>query len=210
MAFTGVPGVSPVNFTDNAYGVGSVSGPPSGRQPSGGDPTINTDDDRAESAIWQNGNLWMDFNEGCTPAGDKTERACVRYVEIGTPNAGVRQNVSLQWAGNDVYYSSVVQDGGNSDRANLFFGVTYSSPTVDPTAMVLEVPNSLFGATTPALIELGGTTAFAGCTGTPCPRWGDYTAAGRDPSDTSKVWIANQYGGLSDQLWGTSITEVGN
>jgi hypothetical protein len=211
MTFTGVPGISPVNYTDNSYGVGSVAGPPSAHQPTGGDSVIATNDDRSLSAIWQNGNLWTDFNEGCTPQGDKSERACERYVELGTPNVGVKQNVQLQWAGNDVYFSSVILDGGNTDRANLFFGLTFSSPTQDPAALVLEVPGATFTSTTAALIELGGSTAFAACAPTPCaPRWGDYTAAARDPNNSGKVWIVNQYGGLSNHFWGTSITAVGN
>jgi hypothetical protein len=210
MAFTGVPGISPVNYTDNSYGIGSVAGPPAARQPAGGDATINTNDDRMLSTIWQNGELWATFNEGCTPSNDKTERACERYVQIGTPNAGVRQNVQMQWTGNDLYYSSVVQDAG-SDRgvADLFFGLTASSPSQDPVAMVMEVPGSVFTSSTAARYELAGSKAFAACT-TPCPRWGDYTAAGRDPNDPTKVWIANQYGGLSNQFWGTSVTEIGN
>jgi hypothetical protein len=217
MAFTGVPGVSPVNFTENAYGIGSVTGPPAGHQPAGGDPTINTNDDRSLSAIWQNGNLWTNFNEGCRPQNDRAQRACERYVELGTPNVGVRQNVQLQWTGNDIYYSSVVMDQGVDGRANLFFGVTFSSATQDPAAMVLEVPGASFTASTPAIIELAGVNSFAACTpppppnpNFPCPRWGDYTAAARDPRDPTKVWIVNQYGGLSNQFWGTSVTEVGN
>jgi hypothetical protein len=211
LAFTGVPGVSPVNFTDNAYGIGSVAEPPAAQQPSGGNATIKTNDDRLLSTVWQNGKLWGNFNEGCTPQGDKTERACERYVEIGTPGAGVLQNVQLQWTGNDIYYSSVTLDQGNVDRADLFFGLTFSSPTQDPAALVLEVPGSTFTPTTGAIVELAGSNAYADC----CNRWGDYTAAVRDPNDPTKVWIVNQYGGLkptssSGPGWGTSITEVGN
>lgn len=48
---------------------------------------------------------------------------------------------------------------------------------------------------------------------TPPPnRWGDYSGAGIDPSDQTKVWVAGEYApknrtGKSE--WGTWIAEVG-
>lgn len=211
LAFTGVPGISPVNFTDNGYGIGSVTGPPPGHQPAGGDPTINTDDDRLLNTIWQNGHLWGAFNEGCTPQGDRNQQDCIRYVEIGTPSRGVEQNVQFQWSGKDMYYSALTMDTSQAGAVgNLFFGLTFSSPTIDPSAMVVGVPGASFGSSEPAIVTLAGAKPFKACTTSTCPRWGDYTAAVRDPNNPSMVWIVNQYGGLSSPtgFWGTAIGEV--
>ena len=216
MAFTGVPGVSPVSYTDTAYGIGGVTGPPPARQPSGGDPTINTDDDRLLSAVWQAGVLWGDFNEGCTPSNDRTQRACERFVEISPLQNHVLQNVQLQATGDDIYYSAASLDLVNDRSPDLFFGITLSSPTIYPEAIVSGVPGGNFTSVTGGTIYEAGTAAFHACalpppaTNKPCPRWGDYTATARDPNDPTKMWVVTEYGGLSSPsgFWGTGITEV--
>ena len=212
MTFTGVPGVSAVNFSDDSFGIGSVAGPPLASQPAGGDANINTNDDRLLSAVWQNNKLWGVFNEGCTPQGDRTTRTCERFVEMTTDNAGVEQNVQLQSPGQDIYFGAVTLDGSD----DLFFGLTFSSSTQDPVAVVLGVPGGSFGAVTGGIAYQSGSQAYVcgcGTTGKPPTnelRWGNYAGAARDPNDSTVAWVVQQYGGLASPagFWGTAIAAV--
>ena len=55
LSFTGVPGISPVSFTESDASIARTSAPPAAAQPpSGGkaSPTLDTGDDRLESAAW--------------------------------------------------------------------------------------------------------------------------------------------------------------
>lgn len=212
MTFTGVPGVSSVNFSDDSFGIGSVSGPPLAAQPAGGDANIATNDDRLLSTAWQNNHLWGAFNEGCTPQGDRSTRACERFVEINTENKGVAQNVQLQSPGQDLYFGAVTLNG----KDDLFFGLTFSSSTQDPEAVVLGVPGGSFGPVTGGIAYQSGSQAFScgcGTTGTPPTpvfRWGDYAGAAREPNDPTAVWVVQQYGGITNPAggWGTAIALV--
>jgi hypothetical protein len=216
MAFTGVPGVSNVSFTENSFGIGSVAGPPSASQPAAVPPQkINTNDDRLLSAVWQNANLWGAFNEGATPQGDQTTRACERFVEVSTANSKVTANVQLQSPGQDLYFAAVTLNANN----DLFFGMTFSSPTLNPTAVVFGVPGGVFGPVTGGIAYQSGSQAYVcGCglmgmppNQTPKMRWGDYSGAARDPNDPTFVWVAQEFGGISNNPmggWGTAIAGV--
>jgi choice-of-anchor A domain-containing protein len=212
MTFTGVPGVSNVGFSDDSFGIGSVSGPPAASQPAGGDPSITTNDDRLLSAVWQNNRLWGAFNEGCTPQGDRSTRACERFVQLTTDHTGVAQNVQLQSSGQDLYFGAVTLNGND----DLFFGLTFSSSTQDPEAVVLGVPGGSFGAVTGGIAYQSGSQVFTCGCGTngkppvPNSRWGDYAGAAREPNDPTAAWVVQQYGGISNPAggWGTAIALV--
>jgi choice-of-anchor A domain-containing protein len=212
MTFTGVPGVSNVNFSDDSFGIGSVVSPPLASQPAGGDANIQTNDDRLLSAVWQNNILWGAFNEACIPQGDSSTRACERFVEMTTNNAGVAQNVQLGSTGQDLYFGAVTLDGS----ANLFFSLTFSSSTQDPVAVVMGVPGGSFGAVTGGIGYQSGSQAYiCGCGTTGKPpinnlRWGDYSGAASDPNDPTVAWVVQQYGGLTSPagFWGTAIAAV--
>lgn len=212
MSFSGIPGVNAVTFNDAGFGIGASSFPPGARQPAGGVPAINTNDDRLLSTVYQNGVLWGNFNEACTPAGDSTPRACERFVEISAGLrgfTGVFQNASLRSPGQDIYYSAVslAAPTDSAPQGDLFFGFTLSSPKLDPAAYVAVVPKGVFGPQVGVAQSVAGAVPFNDFA-TPT-RWGDYTAAARDPNDPSEIWLVNQFGGLKpSQLWGTSITQV--
>jgi hypothetical protein len=211
MTFTGVPGVSDVNFSDDSFGIGSVSSPPLATQPSGGDANVNTNDDRLLSAVWQNNHLWGAFNESCTPSGDRTARACERFVQLTTDKTAVAQNVQLQSSGTDLYYGAVTLNGSD----DLFFGLTFSSSSQDPEAVVLGVPGGSFGAVTGGIAYQSGSQAYvcnctaAGSTTTNI-RWGDYAGAAREPNDPTAAWVVQQFGGVASPAgnYGTAIALV--
>ncbi|MGO8956788.1 MAG: hypothetical protein ACLQFR_05370, partial [Streptosporangiaceae bacterium] len=78
MVFTGVPGVSPVNFTEKDLPVAGTTSPPGINQPGAGSPKLEAGDDRLESAVWSNGNLWAGGNDSCRYRTDTAARSCLR------------------------------------------------------------------------------------------------------------------------------------
>jgi hypothetical protein len=128
-SITGTPSANNVSMADASIGVGSVSGPPLAAQPSGGDANIATNDDRVTHAVWRNNSMWAVFNEGCTPAGDTSNRACLRFVEAST-SGGINgtDNVQLGYVGGDIYYGAVMLDPG----MDLYGGFTASSSSLWP------------------------------------------------------------------------------
>jgi hypothetical protein len=210
VTITGVPGISTVSESENSIAIGTADSPPSAAQPSGGDPTITTNDGRMLSVAWQNDHLWGVFNVKCTPTGDTTTRACQRYVQVST-NGGqnLAANVNLGLVGGDIYFGSVALD----DEDDLFSGFTASSSTMFATAVAIGVPGGNFPATTFGDFYAAGTQAYVcGCgtnkDGTPKERWGDYSGTARDPSNPKDVWTVQQIGGLAGGDWGTSMDRV--
>ena len=199
MAFEGIPGIFDVSFSENSFNIGSVSGPPAASQPSGGDASVATNDDRLLSAVWQNDSLWGAFNESCTPGGDNTARACERFVNVSTRNNSVSQNVQLQSSGQDLYYAALTLTG----TGDLFFGMTFSSSSLNPSAVLLGVPHAAFGAVTGGVIYQSGSKVYTCGCGKGNSRWGDYSGAASDPNDPTVAWVAQEYS-LGD--WGTAIT----
>jgi IPT/TIG domain-containing protein/Big-like domain-containing protein len=211
VTITGVPGVSSVSQSDNSIGIGTADSPPPAAQPSGGDPSITTNDARMLSVVWQNDHLWGDFNVKCTPPGDSTTRACVRYIQINT-NGGqnLSTNVNLGMVGGDIYFGSVMLD----DQDDLFSALTASSTSIYATAVAFGLPGGNFPATTLGDFYYAGTQAYVcgcGSSGTPPvlnSRWGDYWGIARDPSNTRDVWTVVQAGGFGGGDWGTAMDRV--
>jgi hypothetical protein len=203
MAFEGIPGIFDVSVNENSYGIGAVTQPPPASQPAGGNPTICDPkiDDRLLAAVWQNDNLWAAFNEGCTPQGDTTTRECERFVEVSTATNAVTQNVQLQSSGQDIYYAALTLTG----NGDLFFGMTFSSPTLNPSAVVLGVPGANFSSVTGGVNYQPGTAAYnvTDSAGNFLDRWGDYSGAASDPNDPTVAWVAQEF---SSGNWNTAIT----
>jgi len=212
LSITGVPGVSTVSFTENDFGIGSVTEPPAAAQPAGGDPSITTNDDRLGTSAWDNDHLWGSFNEQCTPPNDTTTRACLRFVSVDTGAMSLGTNFSLGFTGGDLYFAGVTLDSGD----NLFAGFTASSSTLFATTVAIGVPGGNFQPVTVGDFYRTGTQAFVcGCgfvdnTTTPQERWGDYSGAARDPADTSDAWVSDQFGGIANPAggWGTALARV--
>ena len=87
----GVTGNTPATIaqTYDYPSIAESSAPPAALQKGSSD-TIATDDDRIDGGVWSNGILWTGFGAACTPTGDTTERACIRYIEINTTTFSVR------------------------------------------------------------------------------------------------------------------------
>ncbi len=186
---TGVPGVSTVSVvtTDLAISnLGTLSGGslPGGAQP-GTSSMVNTNDFRAEDALWYKGAVWVGFNDACTPTGDTQLRSCIRLTKITTTGSPlVSQDfdfgTSLQY---NFYPALRVDKNGN---LLVFFG--YSNSTIFPS---LAVTGQL--ATDPAGSLAPPHTVKAGTAADTSTRYGDYFGAGLDPADPTVVWVAGEY-----------------
>ena len=198
MQFTGVPGISDVNIShDDSYGIGASTAAPAAVQPSGGNASIPSGDDRLLNAVWQDGSIWGSFTESCqTPA-----RACSRIVQVNTGNGSVLNNVTVSGGNADVYYPALTLD----INGNLVFALTMSSATLDPTATVVGVPGAVFTPVVFGIAYQPGAQAYSSTN-----RWGDYSAAVRDPNDPTVVWVAQEWGGVAGTptvLEASTITE---
>ncbi|MEU3778535.1 hypothetical protein AB0F11_36105 [Streptomyces sp. NPDC032472] len=206
---TGVPGVNAVNRTVNTIAIGTADPPPLAAQPAGGDPTINTNDDRMLSVAWQNNHLWGVFNVSCTPLGDTAVHTCQRYVQIATGGTQtLATNLNLGLVGGDIYYGSLTLN----DEDDLFSGFTASSSTMFATAVAIGVPGGNFPARTFGDFYAAGTEAYA-CRCNGDSRWGDYSGTARDPSNPKDVWTVQQIGatgntGVYGGDWGTAMDRV--
>jgi hypothetical protein len=110
VAITGTPAAGNVAWTEADPAAIQTSNPPPAAQPTG--PTINTNDDRLLSAVWQNGELWTTANDACVAGG--AVQSCLRLFEVSTntPAApAVIVDADIGQAGDDFYYPAITLDG---------------------------------------------------------------------------------------------------
>ena len=186
---TGVPGVSTVAVVTNDLAIsniGSLSGGglPGGAQP-GTSSTVDTNDFRAEDALWYKGVIWVAFNDACTPTGDTQLRSCIRLTKIATTGSPVVSQdfdfgTSLQY---NFYPALRIDKNGN---LLVLFG--YSNSTIFPS---LAVTGQL--ATDPAGSLASPRTVKTGTAADTSTRYGDYFGSGLDPADSTVVWVAGEY-----------------
>ena len=213
LAFTGVPGVSALTATETVLPVAPTSAPPAARQP-GSTRTLESSDDRLQSAAWRDNTLWATGGDGCTYPGDQHERACVRLIKVSTSNGQIAlsRDVDLAWpSGNDLMYPAVATSGSG----DLFLSMSGSSPTIYPSSLAAEVPGGVIGSSVGGLLFASGVAPLS------CPVWcvgrnrfGDYSGASVDPTDPTKVWMASEFGRLtrsgSSEEWATEIGRFGS
>jgi len=181
-AVTGVPPTAS-RVVSNLTVAGYATAPP-GRAPGGGQ--VDSADTRVQVAVWQSGDLWMAFDDQCTPSGDTAARACVRIIEIVTATAQVLQDFDYGISGLDLYYPGIALD--RAGDMTMVFG--YSSTTVDPSGGVTgQAATDPSGSMDAYRTVVAGSATF-NCGG-PC-RYGDYFGVGADPTDAT-VWVAAEY-----------------
>ena len=206
MAFTGVPGVSAVNFTQVVRGVASTTSPPGGLQPGAGSPQLATGDDRLESAVWSNGNLWAAGNDACRYRTDSATRACLRVVHISTVSMTVLRDVDITLVGGSLMYPAVVIDS----QGNLWLAFSASSPSLFASAAIAEAPGGTIGSSIGGIIYKSGTGEmdYHGCTNPPTQRFGDYSGIAADPVRLG-IWAAAEDGAQAKQpcFWSTQVAQ---
>ncbi len=211
LSFTGVPGVSLVSFTEKDLPVAHTTAPPSATQPaiqSGeASPKLDTGDDRLESAVWRDGELWAGGNDTCRYHTDSAARSCLRIIHISTSSMTVLRDLDITMVGGDVMYPAVMTDS----RGDFWVAFSSSSAKQFASSEVSEAPGGKIGATIGAIIYRSGSGVFSdlGCTKSGANRFGDYSGAAVDPSPSVvRIWAATEFAALSPGTpcsWGTQI-----
>jgi hypothetical protein len=200
LSITGTPAKNNVVITEADLAMPPTSLPPPAIQPGG---TINTNDDRFLSSIWQGPTsnvLWVAGNTGCKPSGSATVRSCIRLVKVSTSGQvpTVLQAFDAGANGLDIYYPAVTMDA----VSNLFIALSGSNSSSFPSAGVLDISaGAPAGTISAAAVFQSGAQRYAGL------RWGDYSAISVDPA-TSHIWAAAEYTAAGSLLnWGTAAGE---
>lgn len=201
VALTGDPTNGTLAWSESDPGIASTSQPPAADQP-GLPGSIQTNDDRFLTTVYENGTVWTVGNDACTPPGDAAARPCPRLIQLSTSGATVNQNFDLGAAGKDLYYPAV-----HMDNAGDMFVVYNISSTADFVGVRITgqpAGSSPQFVVTPQTIQAGKGlyTCFM--------RWGDYSGAGLDPANPGNVWVVGEFAGTSGTNceWATYIAEL--
>ncbi|HSX22089.1 MAG TPA: hypothetical protein VLE97_04855 [Gaiellaceae bacterium] len=181
--------------------------PPNAQQPassSGRQDPVATNDDRILDSVWEKGRLWFSGNTACIPSGDSFNRACGRIAELATATRTLTWDANVGVAGADVFFPAIRPDA----VGNLVVVYGESSPTTNPELVsTVRAPDGTFA--TPAVIatSAGPHLRF----GRNNERFGDYFAAGRDPTNPAVIWFAGEIGSTvagGAQGWNTALGSV--
>ncbi len=200
---TGVP-PGPVSVSTVKVSVSSIKIPPSAVQ-LGTSNKLDTRDFRVQDAIWSNNMLWLAHNNKCTPSGDTAARSCLHIVEISTSTNTVLQDFNLGASGKYYFYPALRLDSIGNLLVIFGFSSSGDFPGLDVTEQGSGgPPNTL---QTPVLLKSGSGPVAVLCSGGLC-RYGDYFGAGVDPSTTTLVWVAGEFGSGTMNQWATEIGSI--
>jgi hypothetical protein len=160
---------------------------------------INTGDDRIQTAVWENNELYVSVSDGCVVNGEAGVHACARYVGIDTTNefapvVTMDAGVALD-QNRDIFYPTIMP----SSDGIIYSVFGYSSAEETPGIGIL---------TQPAEISTW-TTLTTGTGANESGRWGDYFGTARDPADPTHVWVAAAYG-TGGGGWSTTVAPLGS
>ena len=201
----GVPGVGAgvtVPVPTANFAISTLTSPPDAKQ-LGTSTLIQTNDNRLLDTVYRDGKLWVSANSACVPSGETSTRACLRLIQF-TKGSGLAkaQDFDFGLPGVYYYYPAIQIDGGGN-LVSVFSG----SSTLAFAGVYASGQRSIDGTNsfqTPVLIKDGENSynPFAN-------RWGDYSGASIDPTDSTKVWVAGEYAASQGgSEWGTSLAPV--
>jgi hypothetical protein len=201
VALTGDPSIGTLAWSESDPAIAGTSQPPAADQP-GLPGSIQTNDDRFLTAVWQNDTLWVDGNDACTPPGDTAVRPCPRLIQVSTAGSTVNQNFDLGSAGNDLYYPAVHVDSAG----DMYVVYNISSTSQDVGVRLTGQPTG----SAPQFVVPAQTIQAGQGLYTCANRWGDYSGSALDPTNPSSVWLAAEYAGASGTNcnWATFISQV--
>jgi hypothetical protein len=201
VALTGDPSIGTLAWSESDPAIAGTSQPPAADQP-GIPGSIQTNDDRFLTAVWQNGTLWVDGNDACTPPGDTAIRPCPRLIQVSTAGSTVNQNFDLGSTGNDLYYPAVQLDSAG----DMYVVYNISSTSQDVSVRLTGQPTG----SAPQFVVPAQTIQAGQGLYTCATRWGDYSGSALDPSNPSSVWLAAEFAGASSTNcnWATFISQV--
>jgi len=201
VALTGDPSIGTLAWSESDPAIAGTTQPPAADQP-GLPGSIQTNDDRFLTAVWQSDTLWVDGNDGCTPPGDTAVRPCPRLIQVSTAGPTVNQNFDLGSTGNDLYYPAVHVDSAG----DMYVVYNISSTAQDVSVRLTGQP----AGSAPQFVVPAQTIQAGQGLYTCANRWGDYSGSALDPSSPSSVWLAAEYAGASSTNcnWATFISQV--
>lgn len=182
----GVPGTSSVTLSTVNFSITPLTSPPDAQQ-LGTTGLITTNDNRLLDAVYRNGALWVAATSACVPSGDTKTRACLRLMrfDIGSTITKV-QDIDFGQPGLYYYYPAIQIDGGGN-LISVFSGssATWYAGVYASGQRLTDGPNTFQNPVTIHVGEGIYTTT----------RWGDYSGAAIDPTDSTQatVWVAGEY-----------------
>ncbi|HEV2519147.1 MAG TPA: hypothetical protein VGX00_00800 [Thermoplasmata archaeon] len=203
VAVTGVPPAA-ASFSNHSLTVKTINGPPGAPMP-GTSNLLDPGDQRVQSAVYQNGSVWLVLNDQCVPAGDNAFRGCVRLTEINVTTPSVVDDFDYGVVGAYLLYPAVAV--GPDGTVLLVYGE--SSRTIYPSIFVTgRLSGDPSGTLVPPVVLRAGTTTLTGnlCSSGGC-RWGDYFGAAWSPLGYH-AWFAGEYVSASTTYWTTAFAEA--
>ena len=213
VAITGTPGTTAALAPEVDLAINATNPPPSAAQlnDASGAQKIDTGDNRFLNAVWQGGRLWTGGNDRCTGP-----LSCLKLVQLDTsawdPGVSgaptVAQDLDIAAGDFHLYYPSVTMNAGG----DLYTVFSESSATFPVSVGGFHVPacGANSGQPQPFFFIQGSGSYVSNEPTTPPTRWGDYSGAAIDPTDTNKLWLTGEYteGQSILRQWGTATVQV--
>ena len=202
ISLTGVP-PGTVTASSSSFSIATSVIGPNAAQP-GTSTTLNTDDNRVESVVWESNSLWASWNDACVPSGDSATRTCLRLVQATTSGSTATKNQDFDFAAAGAYY---FYPAVTSFQGSLAVSFGTSSSSVFPSALATGR-----ASTDPINTLQSPATIRAGSVADTSTRYGDYFGAATDPSPTSSstFWLESEYrADPTFQNWNTVISQIG-
>ncbi len=179
----------------------------------GSSSTIDTGDQRFQSAVYRSGTIWIAAGDSCVPRGDTLQRACLRVVVasvIGFPFnnlPGIANEFDVAMfvggTGDYLYYPALALD----TFGTLYLSYTESSTTDFPAVYTSDVLPGAGGQIDQTFLVSAGAGPYVGPpSAIGGSRWGDYSAAAPDPLDPHTVWVTGEKAAFENSHlddWGT-------
>ncbi len=173
---------------------------------------IDTGDTRVQDAKWQDGRLWVAFNDGCIPDGDSTLRSCVHLVSLDTHRFHVMSDFDFGIAGKYLFYPAITEMPENRNLLVVFgYSSHYDYPGIDATVGEFHGREARLESPETVKAGMGPVDLIYGCSLGHLCRYGDYFGASLDPLNHNLVWAAGEFGsGVEDPEgfgmgWSTEI-----
>ncbi len=194
VSFTGPTNITVAGFTE-----------PSGLVPVSGGNSLDTLGDRLMMQLQYRNlegteSLWVNHTVS------SADVMGIRWYEIRNPNGSpptLYQQGTFQPDSSYRWMGSLAVDG----NGNMAVGYSVSSSSMVPAIRYAGRLSSdalgTLGQGETSLIE--GTGAQTTCGGSPCDRWGDYSAMTIDPTDDCTFWYTTEYYEVSGEDWQTRI-----
>jgi hypothetical protein len=204
----GVPKLSSRVISSEPFGI-----PPPAEQ-KGRASLLEPGDDRMQQVQSAAGGVWGELDTSLAITGDPTARAAAAWFEVRPAIAGgtisgahIRRQGYVGVSGNYLLYPALQVSAAGTAAMVMTLAGSKHFPSAAYATLAAEA--SSFG---PVTVAASGTTAYD----PEATRWGDYSAAIRDPAGTS-IWLATEYipprsSQTTNRLrnWGTRVLQVAN